>query len=158
MIGPPAPPDLNPAVLAVHGIRSTLNFDATTFGLTVAEPATARVEILAEAWDLPREQPFVLGIVRLPERFLIEVDEYPAAAPARTAADGELPPGMAMVSFEVPALEPYTTHLVAPPAEFAGLPYSGRRTGVMLGAAGEHIALIETAPTRLPATASDDKP
>lgn len=145
-------------VLAVHGIRSTLDFYATTFGLTVTEPSATRVEILAEAWDLPREQPFVLGIVRLPERFLIEVDEYPAAAPARTATDGELPAGMAMVSFEVPSLEPYTTQLVAPPAAFAGLPYSGRRTGVMLGAGGEHIELIETAPARLPAIASDDKP
>jgi catechol 2,3-dioxygenase-like lactoylglutathione lyase family enzyme len=72
-------------VLAVHDIRGTLDFYAATFGLSVTEPASTRVEILAEAWGLPREQSFLLGIVRLPERFLIEVDEYPAAAPPRMA-------------------------------------------------------------------------
>lgn len=49
VIGPPAPLDFNPAVVAMHGIRSTLDFYATTFGLTVTEPATTRIEILAEA-------------------------------------------------------------------------------------------------------------
>ena len=199
MIGPPAPLDFNPAViamqalgpagellyftrmpvgvskfglgsatsfvdrvfivvLAVHDIRGTLDFYATTFGLSVTEPAATRVEILAEAWGLPREHPFLLGIVRLPERFLIEVDEYPAAAPPRTAADGELPSGMAMVSFAVPSLEPYTELLLAPPTALAGMPYSGRRAGVMLGPGGEHIELIETSPATRPALASDDKP
>ena len=148
-------------VLAVHDLRSTLDFYAATFGSSVTEPATTRVAILADAWGLPREQPFLLGIVRLPERFLIEVDEYPAAAPPRTAADGELPSGMAMVSFEVPSLEPYADRLLAPPTALAGMPYSGRRAGVMLGPGGEHIELIEligAPPATLPALASDDKP
>lgn len=145
-------------VLAVHDLRGTLDFYAATFGLSVTEPATTRVAILAEAWGLPREHPFLLGIVRLPERFLIEVDEYPAAAPPRTATDGELPSGMAMVSFAVPSLEPYTEQLLAPPTALAGMPYSGRRAGVMRGPGGEHIELIETSPATLPALASDDKP
>jgi len=145
-------------VLAVHDIRGTLDFYAATFGLSVTEPAATRVGILAEAWGLPREHPFLLGIVRLPERFLIEVDEYPAAAPPRTAADGELPSGMAMVSFEVPSLEPYIARLLAPPIALAAMPYAGRRAGAMLGPGGEHIELIETPPATLPAFANDDKP
>jgi catechol 2,3-dioxygenase-like lactoylglutathione lyase family enzyme len=145
-------------VLAVHDVRGTLDFYAATFGLSVTEPVATRVGILAEAWGLPREHPFLLGIVRLPERFLIEVDEYPSAAPPRTAADGELPSGMAMVSFEVPSLMPYAGQLLAPPTALAGTPYAGRRAGVMLGPGGEHIELIETPPATLPAFASDDKP
>ena len=145
-------------VLAVHDIRGTLDFYAATFGLTVTEPVATRVAILAEAWNLPREHTFLLGIVRLPERFLIEVDAYPASAPSRTAAAGELPSGMAMVSFEVSSLEPYTAQLLAPPSALAGMPYSGRRAGVMLGPGGEHIELIETPPATLPALASDGKP
>jgi catechol 2,3-dioxygenase-like lactoylglutathione lyase family enzyme len=93
-------------VLGVHDIRRTLDFYHVTFGLPVTEPAPTRVEVLAEAWGLPREQPFLLGIARLPERFLIEVDEYPPAAGARNAAEGELPAGMAMVSFTVPVARP----------------------------------------------------
>ena len=145
-------------VLAVHDVRGTLDFYAATFGLSVTEPVATRVGILAEAWGLPREHPFLLGIVRLPERFLIEVDEYPSAAPPRTAVDGELPSGMAMVSFEVPSLVPYAGQLLAPPTALAGTPYAGRRAGVMLGPGGEHIELIETPPATLPAFASDDKP
>jgi len=145
-------------VLAVQDVHGTLDFYAATFGSSVTEPVATRVEILAEAWGLPREHPFQLGIVRLPERFLIEVDEYPAAASSRSAADGELPSGMAMVSFAVPSLEPYAGQLLAPPTALAGMPYAGRRAGVMLGPGGEHIELIETPPATLPAFASDDKP
>lgn len=130
-------------VLGAHDVRRTLDYYATTFGLSVTEPAPTRVDVLADAWNLPREQPFLLGIVRLPERFLIEVDEYPAPAAARIAADGELPAGMAMVSFTVPSLEPYLERLVAPAAAIAGPPYDGRRAGVLRGPGGEHIELIE---------------
>jgi len=72
-------------VLGVHDIRRALDFYATTFGLPVTEPAPSRVEVLADAWQLPREQKFLLGIARLPERFLIEFDEYPAGNPPSAA-------------------------------------------------------------------------
>jgi len=130
-------------VLGVRDIRRTLDFYATTFGLPVTEPAASRVEVLADAWDLPRAQPFLLGIARLPERFLIEVDEYPPAASDKAAADGELPAGMAMVSFTVPSLDPYVSLFEAPPVTLNGLPYGGRRAGVLRGPSGEHIELVE---------------
>jgi catechol 2,3-dioxygenase-like lactoylglutathione lyase family enzyme len=144
-------------VLGVHDLRGTLDFYATKFGLPTTEPAPTRVDILADAWGLPRGHSFPIAIVRLPERFLIEVDEYPPGAADRPAASGELPAGMAMVSFDVDSLEPFLSRLVAPPAALRGLPYSGRRAGVLRGPSGEHIELIElTAPTS--ASASGDRP
>jgi len=131
-------------VLGVHDVRESLHYYATKFGLPVTEPVPTRVDILADAWRLPRERSFLLGIARLPERFLIEVDEYPAETPVREAADGELPAGMAIVSFTVPSLDPYLGQLTAPPAPLAGVPYDGRRAGVLRGPSGEHIELIET--------------
>lgn len=140
-------------VLGVHDIRRTLDYYGTTFGLPVTEPAPSRVEVLADAWNLPRTQPFMLGIARLPERFLIEVDEYPPAAAAKTMAEGELPAGMAMVSFTVPSLEPYLTQLESPPVILDGAPYEGRRAGVMRGPSGEHIELVEaTSAAAIPAS------
>lgn len=130
-------------VLGVHDIRRTLDFYGTTFGLPVTEPAPSRVEVLADAWDLPREQPFLLGIARLPERFLIEVDEYPPDADDKAVADGELPSGMTMVSFTVPSLDPYLPLFEAPPVTLDGVPYDGRRAGVLRGPSGEHIELVE---------------
>jgi catechol 2,3-dioxygenase-like lactoylglutathione lyase family enzyme len=130
-------------VVGAQDIRRTLDFYATTFGLPVTEPAPSRVEILADTWGLPREQPFLLGIVRLPERFLIEVDQYPSGAAPRDVAPGELPAGMAMVSFAVDSLEPFLPRLLAPPRAMSGPPYEGHRAGVMLGPDGEPIELIE---------------
>lgn len=184
VIGPPAPLDLNPAVVAmqalgpagellyftrippgkskfnlgsatsfvdrvfivvlgVHDLRRTLDFYATTFGLEVTPPAPSRVGVLAAAWNLPAEQTFPLAIVRLPARFLIEVDEYPAAATAHEAAAAGPPAGMAMVSFSVDSLEPYLDRLVAAPRVLQGAPYGGRRAGVMRGPSGEILELIE---------------
>jgi len=130
-------------VLGVHDIRRTLDFYAATFGLPVTEPAPSRVEVLADAWELPRSHPFLLGIARLPERFLIEVDEYPQAAAAKVPANGELPAGMAMVTFTVPSLDTYLQQLETPPVTLNGAPYDGRRAGLMLGPSGEHVELIE---------------
>ncbi len=130
-------------VLGVHDIRRTLDYYGGTFGLPVTEPAPSRIDVLADAWALPRSQPFLLGIARLPERFLIEVDEYPAAASVKRVADGELPAGMAMVSFTVPSLEPHLAQFVSPPVTLNGVPYDGRRAGVLRGPDGEHIELVE---------------
>jgi catechol 2,3-dioxygenase-like lactoylglutathione lyase family enzyme len=131
-------------VVGVHDIRRTLDFYAQTFGMTVTDPAPSSVEVLADAWGLPRDTRFPLAIVRLPERFLIEVDEYPAGAAPPRGRKRDLPAGMAMVSFAVPSLEPFLDRLVAPPRRIAGVPYAGRRTGALLGPSGERIELIET--------------
>lgn len=132
-------------VLGVHDIQRTLDFYAQTFGLQVTAPAASRVDVLADAWGMPRESRYPIAIVRLPERFLIEVDEYPAAATAPEGCKCDLPAGMAMVSFTVPSLEPYLARLIAPPRVAKALPYRGRRTGVLLGPSGERIELIEAA-------------
>jgi catechol 2,3-dioxygenase-like lactoylglutathione lyase family enzyme len=187
VIGPPAPLDMNPAVVAmqalgpagelfyftrippgqskfnlgsarsfvdrvfivvlgVHDIRRTLDFYSETFGLPVTAPAPSRVAVLAQAWGMPADQAFPLAIVRLPERFLIEVDEYPAAAEPASPGETGLPGGMAMVSFSVPALEPFESRLLAAPRRLDDVPYAGRRVGILRGPSGELIELIESPP------------
>ena len=138
-------------VLGVHDIRRTLDFYSTTFGVEVTDPAPSRVGVLAEAWGLPAETTFPLAIVRLPARFLIEVDEYPAGAAAPGTEAGAGPPGgMAMVSFTVDSLEPYRNSLVAEPRVLEGVPYGGRRAGVMRGPSGEFLELVEGPPPPAP--------
>ncbi len=185
VIGPPAPLDVNPAVVAmqalgpagelfyftrippgkskfnlgsatsfvdrvfivvlgVHDAQRTLDFYSSVFGLAVTAPAPSRIGVLAQAWGLPPEQTFPLAIVRLPERFLLEVDEYPPEASPAPVATGEMPAGMALVSFAVPSLEPLKDRLVAAPRVLQGLPYSGRRVGVMRGPSGELLELVES--------------
>jgi hypothetical protein len=48
-----------------------------------------------------------------------------------------------MVGFEVDSLAKYEKQLIAPARRIAQKPYDGRRVGVMRGAAGELIELVE---------------
>jgi catechol 2,3-dioxygenase-like lactoylglutathione lyase family enzyme len=196
VVGPPAPLDVNPAVVAmqalgpagealyftrippgkskfnlgsatsfvdrvfivvlgVHDIRRTLDFYASEFGMQVTDPAPSRIGVLADAWGLPSQQTFQIGIVRLPERFLIEVDEYPDAAKPPADGDGRLPSRMAMVSFTVPSLEPFSARLLTAPRVLGGVPWNGRRTATMRGPSGEIIELIE-APTDVATQGAQD--
>jgi catechol 2,3-dioxygenase-like lactoylglutathione lyase family enzyme len=143
-------------VLGVHDIRRTLDFYASTFGVPVTDPVQSRIAVLAQAWGLPPDRTFPLAIVRLPERFLIEVDEYPEEAVPPPSSRGGLVGGMAMVSFAVPSLEPFEAQLVAPPRSVKSLPYQGRRVGVMRGPSGELIELIESPATAGTATPHPD--
>jgi hypothetical protein len=57
---------------------------------------------------------------------------------------------MAMVSFTVDSLEPYRNSLVAAPRVLEGVPYGGRRAGVMRGPSGEFLELVEGPPPPAP--------
>jgi len=50
---------------------------------------------------------------------------------------------MAMVSFTVPSLDPYLAQFESPAVTLNGVPYDGRRAGVLRGPSGEHIELVE---------------
>jgi hypothetical protein len=50
---------------------------------------------------------------------------------------------MAMVTFECRRFDRFTPSMLAPPAPAQAPPHKGRRTGVITGAAGELIELVE---------------
>jgi catechol 2,3-dioxygenase-like lactoylglutathione lyase family enzyme len=130
-------------VLAGHDMGRMQAFYRDVLGMPVTEAAPSRVEVYNDAWGLPHENQIPLGIVRLPKNFLIELDEYHAVAPVRPTRDGELPPGMAMVTFGVGDLSQVRAAFVAGPQALAAAPYSGRRSALLRGAAGELIELVE---------------
>lgn len=117
------------AVLGAEDLPTTLDFYRATFG-NAASPIR----------QLPQ---FKLAVIVLKDGCKIEVDEQPGS-PARPRAPGGLPPGLAMVSFECSDFERFTDRLIGPPALVPFGAQAGRRSGVMPGAAGELIELIET--------------
>jgi catechol 2,3-dioxygenase-like lactoylglutathione lyase family enzyme len=133
-------------VVGTRDLPATLEFYQHNFAAPVSEPAPATIEILRRAWQLPEGHQFPFAVVRLPARFLVEVDGYPSEATAKPQAPGTLPMGMAMVSFTVPSLEPFRERLLAEPRVLEGAPYAGRRVGVLAGPSGERIELIERGP------------
>jgi len=116
------------AVMGVPDLPAALQFYETTFG-NGASPIR----------QLPQ---FKLAVVVLDDGSKIEIDEQAGPTP-RPRAPGALPPGLAMVTFECSDFDRYVDRLIAPPERAAFEPYAGRRVGVMTGAAGELIELVE---------------
>jgi hypothetical protein len=135
-------------VVGGSDLESLRKFYADRLVASVSPPAAYRISVLSQAYGMDSEQLHQLSVARLSTRFLIELDQYPPGAVARPRRAGELPPGMATVSFEVESLEASPLQFIAPAASLPEWPYQGRRVAAATGLAGEMIELIE-APTRM---------
>ena len=120
-------------------------FYGKRLGLPLTEFGQWQIGVLAGAWALPPETKFALTGAALPKDFMIELDDYPDAAPARGRAKGALPGGWAMVSFTVERLDGLGLEWRSAPRALKDFPYDGRRVAVTVGPAGEWLELIETA-------------
>lgn len=111
------------AILGGPDIDAMLDFYRTQLATPTLPPAPVNVRIINDEFALGDEARVPLGIVKLPRFHLIEVDEHPSASQPRPQREGELPPGIAMVSFDVGGIR------------------SPDRVQVVRGAAGEWLEL-----------------
>ena len=109
------------------------------FANPVDPPVATPVRVISKAHDLPPETMHRHGLVRLTEGTMIELDEYPPSARRRVSIDGRLPPGMAMVTFNVDAFGDHA--FVAPPTA-CELPGIEGSSACLRGAAGELIEIV----------------
>lgn len=147
----PARSYIDRVFIMVVGARdhAALNdFYRTVLGLPVTQPMLYRIGVLSEAYNMPSETLHELSVAQISERFLIELDRYPAQASARSTPPASLPPGIAMVTFEVTEWRPDLPYIAAP-GQRAAFPYHGRCAGVLVGAAGEYIELVDKNETPL---------
>ncbi len=119
-------------------------FYGDLFKVKVSTPMKARMTVLNKAYGFDIETTHPLSMARLSPEYAIEIDGYPPAATPRPARAGELPPAVATVAFEVASLDATRIAPLAPARAVAGKPYDGRRVGVVRGAAGELLELVET--------------
>ena len=85
------------AVLGASNIRNTLRY-YQPHSAGVSRPRPFSIRVLSAAHNLDSETKFRIAAANLQRQYRIEVDEYPASAKPRPLADGELPPGMCIVS------------------------------------------------------------
>ena len=111
------------AILAGPDATKILEFYRETLRTPTLPTSLVDIQIVNDVFGLPSGTTTPLGIVKLPSRYLIEVDEHPAASKPRPRRPGELPPGIALVSFDVGRLR------------------SGQSTRVLEGPAGEWLEL-----------------
>lgn len=118
-------------------------FYSRHFGVPAAKAVPSVITVLSAAHELPTDTRHMLAALALDGQCYIEADTMPAGTLSRTAAPGELPPGISMVTFLVDRLpdDPSLSWL-AEPRTLAQAPYHGRRTAVCIGPAGEWIELV----------------
>lgn len=112
------------------------------FANAVDPPVATPVGVISRAHGLPPETLHRHGLVRLPHGTLVELDQYPPAARARPCVPGRLPPGMAMVTFDVESLAGRAGITALAPGDLAGV---GGSAACLRGAAGELIELLAPA-------------
>jgi hypothetical protein len=105
-------------------------------------PVATPVAVISRAHGLPPDTLHRHGLVRLPHGTLVELDQYPAAARARPCVPGRLPPGMAMVTFDVGSL---AGHAAITPLARGDLPGVSGSSVCLRGVTGELIELVAPA-------------
>ena len=88
-------------VLGVPDLACAARQFRDDLGCAVTPPIRFKSPLIANPLGLDADHAFSMGLVRLPGKFTLEVDELGADAPPRVVAPGDLPPGIAMVSFAV---------------------------------------------------------
>jgi catechol 2,3-dioxygenase-like lactoylglutathione lyase family enzyme len=114
------------------------------FGVARAPVMPSVVSVISARYGLPRDHKHPIAALQLRGQCYIEADQMPAEALPRPCNPGQLPPGIAMVSFEVERLPDDLPSALAPAIATRGLPYDGRPARTCVGATGELIELIET--------------
>lgn len=141
--------------------RALMNFYRSRLKLQVTEPVPYRIPVLSQAHSLPEDRMHNLALAVMPDQFFLELDEYPPGAVPRPIPPGKLPPGIAMVTFEVKSLEDISIPFISSPIVHDSMPYNDRRTATLRGAAGELIELVESRSKRSVSTphgANQDTP
>lgn len=129
-------------VIGGSSMTALREFYGEHLAMPVTEPFLSKVSVLNDALELPADHRTALALVPLSSSFVLELDEYPSGTIPRPCREGDIPPGISMVSFTTGTLKdrlPWRT----PPTAIDAQPYCGRRAGVIVGAAGEWIELIE---------------
>lgn len=128
-------------ILAGTDVKQLSDFYGSMFNMKVRAQFDGPVTLVAKAQGLPPDHVFGLGLVRMAERGNnIELDGYPMSAKPRPHAEGQLPPGNAMATFNVNSLDGLKVKFIAPPAALYG---PKGRAASYLGPAGEIAELIE---------------
>jgi hypothetical protein len=135
-------------VVGARDHRKLMKFYRKRLMLPVTEPMSYRIGVLSRAYGLPEEQLHQLSMATMSNQFFLELDEYPAETKQRPVPPGELPPGIAMVTFEIESLEDLSIPFISPPVVHDLLPYNGRRAATLRGPVGELIELVESRPKR----------
>ncbi len=135
-----------PFIMVVGGtsLADIEAFYGHVLGLRIFSQAPFRIGQMSRVLGLPPQTTYPISIARIPGRsFLLELEELPPHIERRTVPDGQLPEGLAMVSFASAPLSELKLDYRAEPRAIDLPPYDRRTVAVIEGPAGEWLELIE---------------
>jgi len=132
-------------ILGSDDFDGSRKFYSDHFDVTLGEVHDMRVTGLNVAFDLDIETKHKLSTIRLAEKATLELDDFPKAAKHREVRDGEIPPGIALLSLIVDSLDNVKLPFRGDIIQRDGPLYQGRRAATIVGSAGEWIELVERA-------------
>ncbi len=125
-------------VLGSPDMDRSLQFYQESFDWQRGNTYDIAYSILNNAFGLPADTSHRLSMIAQGRKVINEIDQYPSMASKRPCADGEIPPGIAIISYHARKHE-LDGFLSARPAD---APYEGALVSSGLGAAGERIEVI----------------
>ncbi len=121
----------------IHG------FYGGVLALRVTEPSPFVIGQMSRVLGVDPRTAYPVSLARIPGRsFLIELEELPPYIERRHVPEGQLPEGLAMVSFKSAPLDELNLNYRAEPRRIEIPPYNGRKVAVIEGPAGEWLELI----------------
>jgi hypothetical protein len=128
-------------ILGGRSLASIQDWYESKLGIPRAPEMPAKITVVARAYGHDPERMYSIAAIPVRGQCFIEADAMPAEVQPRPCLPGELPPAIAMVTFEVDAL-PAGVPWLAPPARFGGTANGTGLSAVCVGPAGELIELV----------------
>ena len=135
-------------VMACSDMKASLKWMAEHLDIDIGRDEMEIVyTMLANAFDLPLEDPHVISTMVHGKDVFLELDQMPSQATARPRFDGALPQGIAVGSFWVPDFDDIdrrnTDLWISPPAKRDSIVYGGKRAGTIATPDGTLVELVE---------------
>jgi len=135
-----------PFIMVVGGtsMEKIHHFYGDLLGQRIFPPEPYTIGQMSRVLGLPPRTPYPVSLARIPGRaFLLELEELPAYIKRRPVPAGQLPEGLAMVSFTSVPLNDVALEYRAEPRTIDIPPYNGRTVAVIEGPCGEWLELID---------------
>ncbi|MEM7282362.1 MAG: hypothetical protein AAF438_12125 [Pseudomonadota bacterium] len=135
------------AFILVVGSRdydALIKFYGETLGHKIRRFGKTKITVLSKALGLdPESTLYELRLAELGNQFNLELDHYPIQMKPRPRRDGELPPGMSMVSFGVTDINGMGLDFDRPIKQLNGGIYQGADVVVAVGTSGEWMEFVQ---------------
>lgn len=100
------------------------------------------IRVISNAFGLPQDTAYPMKVAQLGDKFSIEMEQLPEQSLVRQKHEGELPPGMAMVTFVVESIDDMELKWHRAPVPVEGVCYQNQRAASVVGPAGEWIEFV----------------